>query len=126
MFLTENMELLPRAKELFEIIRPSMKDNLILKIRYNIVEAKLQLVNGDLEATKQRLNLVLDELNNLKTRNVRFEDEVLRELDNLHESYEKWRTLMRKNISFEKEMKKAALEDYLKNAIQVLSSMAVE
>lgn len=123
MMLTENLELLPRAKELFNEIQPAMEDNLILKIRFNILEAKLQLVNGDLEATKGRLNLVMDELNNLQTRNVRFEEEVLRELDGLNEYYDRWRKLVQKNISFEDEIKQAALEEYFQTARRVLASM---
>lgn len=128
MILTKSTNLLEKSKSLFNTLRPSTKNNFILKIRLTILETKLSMISGDLSQSKKNLESVLNELERITKSRVikRFTEEVAYELDLIKFEYAGWRELMKKNISLKDESKKDELLNYIimaKNSIQSMSSV---
>lgn len=117
MMQTGNKDLLKLSKQLFDTIKPSMKDNLIQKLRFTILESKLHMIDGDLGTTRELLEDLLEEITCLgkKKMFIRFIDEINVELDSLSEEYNRWSELISSNASFEELLDKAALSQYITN-----------
>ncbi len=122
MIRTNNVELLKLSKQLIEDVKPSMKSNLVQKLRITILESKLHMVDGDLEKTRELLEGLLEEVSGqgMNKMFVRFSDEIKTEIEGLNEEYSKWKKLIASNASFKEIMDNSAMRQYIlkaKNAI---------
>ncbi|MCE7734669.1 MAG: hypothetical protein GPJ54_07325 [Candidatus Heimdallarchaeota archaeon] len=122
MLLTRSTDLLDRAKELFESLAPAAQNNFILKIRLDILEARLEMISGNLTKTKEKLEGVLEILDGISKSQVitRFVDEVEFELGQLKDQYGKWRDYLRMNVMLESEARSDELMQYIEMAQQSL------
>ncbi len=121
--ITKSPQLFTAIKELFENARESISSNIIIKVKITVLEAKIHLVEGNLQTSKSILIDIREELQNLKKSSVfvRLEEEINLELKNLNNQYSKWKELLKTNISFEDIMQKEEIREYILQAKELLS-----
>lgn len=115
MIQTSNKEILILAKKLIASIKSSMKNNLLIKLRITILESKLQMIDGDLESTRNLLEELLEDISGHGKDKMftRFADEIKNEIEGLNYKYRKWRKLIKSNASFKEIIDKAELKEYI-------------